>query len=97
MYKGACGEIRGQIYLAADVERWLGSGAGWVGGEIEEATRLASKGKKRYTLAINTNIDLDRWAIGSDVIVFAMISILKSELYDDTSSRYAMHPAGLLS
>jgi hypothetical protein len=59
--KEACGEIRGRIYLAADVERWLGSGAGWVGAEIEEVTRLVSKGKKRYTLAIN--IDLDRWAI----------------------------------
>lgn len=86
VYKEAYGEVRGQIYLAADVERWLGSGVGWVGDEIEEATRLVSKGKKRYTLAINTNTDLDRWAIGSDVIVFAMISFLKSELYDDTSS-----------
>jgi hypothetical protein len=52
------------MYLAADdVEGWLGSGAGWVGREIEEATRLVSEGKKTYTLAISTNIDLDRWAI----------------------------------
>jgi hypothetical protein len=51
-------------YLAADdVEGWLGSGAGWVRRGIEEATRLVSKGKKKYTLAINTNIDLDRWAV----------------------------------
>jgi hypothetical protein len=56
--------ICGRIYLGADdVEGLPGSGAGWVGDEIEEATRLASRGRKRYTLAINTNTDLDRWAM----------------------------------
>lgn len=60
----------GRIYLGADdVEGWLGSGAGWVRDEIEAATRLDAreKGKKKYTLAINTNIDPDRWAAGGRV------------------------------
>jgi hypothetical protein len=38
----------GQIYLGADdVEGLLGSGVGWVRGEIEEETRLVSREKKK--------------------------------------------------
>jgi len=34
----------GRIYLGADdVEGWLGSGAGWLRGEIEAPTRLDAR------------------------------------------------------
>lgn len=41
----------GRIYLGADdVEGWLGSGAGWVRGEIEAATRLDAREKGRKNI-----------------------------------------------
>jgi hypothetical protein len=39
----------GRIYLGADdVEGLLGSGVGWVRGEIEEETRLVSRERKKH-------------------------------------------------
>jgi hypothetical protein len=59
---------RREIYVGEYISQ-LGSGAGWVGGEIEETTPLASKVEETYTVAINTNTDLERWMTGSNDFV----------------------------